>query len=153
MLRVVDLLLRVVGGACGKIIASGVARRFLRRTAILTRLCGGSCDRVTGHSGSAVLLAELERTNLLLTPLDIHREWFRYHYLFGELLLGELERVEPALVTELHRWMGRREEAQRAAAEHDVTEHWVCGMWTPPGRPRTAGPGRSATGNATSCNS
>ncbi len=70
-------------------------RRFLRRTAILDRLCGGLCDRVTGDSGSAVLLAELERSNLLITPLDTHREWFRYHHLFGELLLGELQRVEP----------------------------------------------------------
>ena len=40
--------------------------------------------------GSARVLAELERSNLFLVPLDNRREWYRYHHLFGELLQHEL---------------------------------------------------------------
>ena len=36
------------------------------------------------------MLAELERSNLFLVPLDSRREWYRYHHLFGELLRHEL---------------------------------------------------------------
>jgi LuxR family transcriptional regulator, maltose regulon positive regulatory protein len=43
----------------------------------------------------------LERSNLLVVPLDRQREWYRYHPLFRELLRGELERSEPELVGEL----------------------------------------------------
>ncbi len=35
-------------------------------------------------------------------PLDRRREWYRYHALFREFLLGELRRVEPGVVAKLH---------------------------------------------------
>ena len=44
----------------------------------------------------------MERRNLLVVPLDRRREWYRYHHLFRELLLSELRRREPEMVTELH---------------------------------------------------
>ena len=75
---------------------------FLTRTAVLERLCGRLCDAVLGTTGSSRVLAELEDSNLLLVPLDRRREWYRYHQLFRELLLAELERREPELVPELH---------------------------------------------------
>ena len=40
-------------------------------------------------------------SNAFLVPLDRRREWYRYHALFREFLLGELARVEPDLVPEL----------------------------------------------------
>ena len=75
--------------------------QFLTRTAVLDRLSGPLCDAVLGTTGSAAVLASLERSNLLVVPLDRQREWYRYHQLFRELLRGELERYEPELVREL----------------------------------------------------
>jgi ATP/maltotriose-dependent transcriptional regulator MalT len=84
-------------------------RTFLLRTSILERLSGPLCDAVLEIEGSAEVLAELQRFNLFLVPLDDHREWYRYHHLFAELLRLELGHQEPALVPALHR---------RAAAWH-----------------------------------
>ena len=75
--------------------------RFLTRTAVLERLSGPLCDAVLGTTGSAAMLASLERANLLVVPLDRQRAWYRYHQLFRELLRGELERHEPELVRQL----------------------------------------------------
>jgi LuxR family transcriptional regulator, maltose regulon positive regulatory protein len=75
--------------------------QFLTRTAVLDRLSGPLCDAVLDTSGSAAVLASLERSNLLVVPLDRQREWYRYHHLFQELLREELERSEPELVREL----------------------------------------------------
>jgi LuxR family maltose regulon positive regulatory protein len=72
--------------------------RFLTRTAVLDRLSGPLCDAVLETTGSAAVLASLERSNLLVVPLDRQRDWYRYHPLFQELLRGELERHEPELV-------------------------------------------------------
>jgi len=76
---------------------------FLTRTAVLDRMSGSLCDAVLGTSGSSDVLAWLEASNLLVVPLDRRRRWYRYHHLFGELLVAELERREPDLVSELHR--------------------------------------------------
>jgi LuxR family transcriptional regulator, maltose regulon positive regulatory protein len=75
--------------------------QFLTRTAVLDRLSGPLCDAVLGTTGSAETLESLERSNLLVVPLDRQREWYRYHPLFRELLRGELERSEPELAGEL----------------------------------------------------
>jgi LuxR family transcriptional regulator, maltose regulon positive regulatory protein len=80
---------------------------FLTRTAVLDRLSGPLCDAVLDTTGSAAVLASLERSNLLVVPLDRQREWYRYHPLFRELLRGELERHEPQLVGELTRRAAR----------------------------------------------
>jgi LuxR family transcriptional regulator, maltose regulon positive regulatory protein len=53
-------------------------------------------------TGSAQVLASLEESNLLLVPLDRQRRWYRYHHLFHELLVAELDRREPDLVPALH---------------------------------------------------
>jgi LuxR family transcriptional regulator, maltose regulon positive regulatory protein len=74
---------------------------FLTRTAVLERLSGPLCDAALDTTGSAAVLASLERSNLLVVPLDRQREWYRYHPLFRELLRAELERREPELVPEL----------------------------------------------------
>jgi len=41
---------------------------------------------VFARGGSATLLRELSRSNMLLTPLDRRDEWFRFHPLFREML-------------------------------------------------------------------
>jgi LuxR family transcriptional regulator, maltose regulon positive regulatory protein len=75
---------------------------FLTRTAVLDRLSGPLCDAVLDTRGSGRVLSSLEDSNLLLVPLDRHRQWYRYHHLFRELLQAELERREPELVQTLH---------------------------------------------------
>ena len=76
--------------------------QFLLQTSILTRLSVSLCDAVTDQTRSAELLAEIERANLFLVPLDGRRRWYRYHHLFSGLLEAELESREPELVPLLH---------------------------------------------------
>ncbi|MGO9783579.1 MAG: hypothetical protein ACLPKE_01320 [Streptosporangiaceae bacterium] len=78
-------------------------RVFLTRTAVLERMCGPLCDTVLGLDGGAATLAELARSNLLLVPLDRQGRWYRYHHLFRDMLLAELDREEPALIPVLRR--------------------------------------------------
>src|SRR4051812_480829 len=75
---------------------------FLTRSSILARFSGPLCDATVGSTGSARLLEQLERRNLLVVPLDRRREWYRYHHLFREMLTEELVRREPGLVPRLH---------------------------------------------------
>jgi ATP/maltotriose-dependent transcriptional regulator MalT len=82
-------------------------RSFLVRTSILTRLCGPLCDVVAETDRSERILDELERSNLLLVPLDTKRHWYRYHQLFAELLRYELERTAPDTIPTLHRRASR----------------------------------------------
>jgi LuxR family maltose regulon positive regulatory protein len=58
---------------------------------------------VAERENSGALLAELERSNLLLVPLDNKREWYRYHHLFGDLLRHELEASARDTLPALHR--------------------------------------------------
>ena len=78
-------------------------RTFLTRTAVLERMCGPLCETVLDMSGSAAILADLAGSNLLLVPLDRRGEWYRYHHLFRDMLLGELHRTEPGLIAVLQR--------------------------------------------------
>jgi LuxR family maltose regulon positive regulatory protein len=89
---------------------------FLLRTSILERMCGSLCDAVldlTNDQGdnhlsmvdsySQLLLEQLERANLFVTPLDSERRWYRYHHLFAEVLHERLRRgAAPAAVATLH---------------------------------------------------
>jgi LuxR family maltose regulon positive regulatory protein len=61
-------------------------QEFLLQTAFLNRLSASLCDRVTGRSDSAQVLAQLERANLFLLPLDAAGQWYRYHALFAEAM-------------------------------------------------------------------
>jgi LuxR family maltose regulon positive regulatory protein len=78
-------------------------RDFLTRTSVLERLSGPLCDAVTQRSGSAATLAELERGNVFVVPLDAEHRWYRYHHLFRAALLRRLERDAPAAIEDLHR--------------------------------------------------
>jgi LuxR family maltose regulon positive regulatory protein len=77
-------------------------QRFLRRTAVLDQLCAPLCDALVGDPGAQQQLRSLEASSMFLIPLDRRREWYRYHALFREFLLGELRRVEPDIVSKLH---------------------------------------------------
>ncbi|MFZ0757896.1 MAG: hypothetical protein WAN00_29370, partial [Trebonia sp.] len=78
-------------------------REFLLRTSIAARLTGSLCDALLDRTDSARRLVELERANLFLVSLDERRQWYRYHHLFGDLLVHELSLAMPDEVVQLHR--------------------------------------------------
>src|SRR5262249_41299082 len=82
-------------------------RDFMLRTSVLDRMSPGLCDAVTGGDGAALMLADLERSNLFVVPLDGDALWFRYHLLFREMLRSEAARLLPAELPELHRRASR----------------------------------------------
>jgi LuxR family transcriptional regulator, maltose regulon positive regulatory protein len=105
-------------------------RVFLTRTAVLERMSGPLCEAVLEVPGSAAALAGLARSNMLLVPLDRRGVWYRYHHLFRDMLLAELERQEPGMMAVLRRraaaWClanGRPEEAlEYSMAAEDVDQ-------------------------------
>jgi LuxR family maltose regulon positive regulatory protein len=113
----------------------------LTRTAVLERMSGPLCDAVLDHPGSAAMLADLARSNLLLVSLDRRGQWYRYHHLFRDMLLADLERVEPELAPVLRRraaaWFlahDRAEEALEcslAAEDVDMAARLVQTLWSP----------------------
>ena len=93
-------------------------RQFLSDTAILDRFTGPLCDAVSGSSGGRDMLDELERANLFIVELDDHREWFRYHHLFADVLRDRLLAQGSDYVATLHRraseWFERAELPEEA---------------------------------------
>jgi LuxR family maltose regulon positive regulatory protein len=120
---------------------SPAQRAFLTRTAVLERMCGLLCEAVLDLPGSAMMLADLAQSNLLLVPLDRRRQWFRYHHLFRDMLLAELERLEPGLIPVLRRraasWCQRNDlrgealEYSIAAGDVDTAARLVEQLWIP----------------------
>jgi len=78
-------------------------QHFLLQTSILERLNGDICVHLTGREDSRQLLADLERANLFLIPLDERRDGYRYHKLFRDLLNHRLALAMPEAVPALHR--------------------------------------------------
>jgi LuxR family maltose regulon positive regulatory protein len=66
-------------------------RNLLVRTAPLERLSGSLCDAALQVTGSAEVLASLDRADLFLVALDVEHEWYRCHHLFRDVLLREPE--------------------------------------------------------------
>ncbi len=121
----------------------GQIRQFMTRTAILGRFCAPLCDAVTASANAAEVIDIIERDNLFLVPLDDKRQWYRFHHLFAQVLLGQLAKTEPAIVPALHRrasaWhqqSGSADEAiDHALAAGDVAaaigliaDHWPAYM-------------------------
>jgi LuxR family maltose regulon positive regulatory protein len=126
-------------------------RDFMVETSILSRLTGDLCNAVIGQSGGADTLAQLERSNAFVIPLDRDNRWYRYHHLFGELVAAELHRTRSDEERLLHRrafeWLrdnGEVADAIRhglAAGEVDAAADLLCENWLPmlnSGRAETA---------------
>ena len=123
-------------------------RVFLTRTAVLERMCGPLCEAVLDLPGSAASLADLARSNLLLVPLDRRGQWYRYHHLFRDMLLAELERRSPGLIPVLRRraagWYVGNDmeedalEYSMAAGDVDEAARLVQILWRPAYRQRRA---------------
>ena len=99
---------------------------FLLSTAILTRLSGTLCDDVLGIVGSGATLERLANDNQFVIPLDHDGEWYRYHHLFGEMLLTEMRARQPDVVRDVagraSAWFDERGEPE-PAIEHALAVH------------------------------
>jgi LuxR family maltose regulon positive regulatory protein len=82
-------------------------QNFLLKTAILNRLTAPLCNALTGRSDGQGQLEALEKINLFIVPLGQARRWYRYHYLFAELLRHLLHIQGEIRETELHQRAGR----------------------------------------------
>ena len=118
-------------------------RVFLTRTAVLERMSGPLCEAELELPEAAATLTELARSNLLV-PLDRRGQWYRHHHLFRDLLLAELERLEPGLTPVLRRraagWCLRNDlpeealEYSIAAGDVDTVARLVQSLWLPTDR-------------------
>jgi LuxR family transcriptional regulator, maltose regulon positive regulatory protein len=101
---------------------------FLRRSSVLGKMSGPLCDAVLATTGSGARLRSIDRSNLFLARLDSSGEWCRYHSLFRDVLLRDLEDREAERIPVLNRraadWFeahGDREAAlAHAAASGDA---------------------------------
>jgi ATP/maltotriose-dependent transcriptional regulator MalT len=103
-------------------------RRFLIQTSILDRFSAPLCDALLQSDGSHGQIAEIERSNLFLIPLDSRRHWFRYHGLFQDLLRHELaQERDPAGIRDLHdraaEWLAACGEIDDAIKHHLAAEN------------------------------
>jgi LuxR family transcriptional regulator, maltose regulon positive regulatory protein len=97
----------------------GPLRDFLLRTSILDQLCGPLCEAVTGTRDGTETLARLYKDNLFIVPLDLDHIWYRYHHLFGDLLIDHLyKEFSKQAILELHckasRWYEQDESLEKA---------------------------------------
>ena len=87
-------------------------REWLLRSSILGRFCASLFDALDGDSLDAAepatfdgeaFIEHLVGENLFLVSLDAQKEWFRYHHLFQQFLLSQLEQmVSSNTIAELH---------------------------------------------------
>ncbi len=85
-----------------------VVTEFLLKTSILRKFTSSMTDHLLGLSGrkrrSEEILKNILQMNLFMVNLDSSDKWFRYHHLFQEFLLNELERRYPEKeIGRLHR--------------------------------------------------
>jgi LuxR family transcriptional regulator, maltose regulon positive regulatory protein len=110
-------------------------RRFLLFTCNLDQFSAPLCDALFRGEAvtpamrpAAVIIDELEHTNLFIIPLDPARRWYRYHPLFADLLRGYLQQSDPQQIAEVHSrasaWF--EEQGQAAAA---VRQALAAGDW------------------------
>jgi LuxR family maltose regulon positive regulatory protein len=101
---------------------------FLLRTCVVDRLSGELADELTGgHEGDRALRA-LERGGGLVSSIDGHGRWHRYHPLLLEVLRAESRRRLPVEQRPLHaraaRWHARCGSALEAARHAVAAGDW-----------------------------
>ncbi len=99
--------------------------RFLMYSAVLDPTSGSLCDAALETTGSAARLAQARALGLFLNPQDDRGEWFRYHRLFREMLLADLQRREPGVRPRILRGAAHWYEDQGRPVE--AIEHAVAG--------------------------
>jgi LuxR family maltose regulon positive regulatory protein len=80
---------------------SAEMRRFLLRTSLARVLTAELARELTGEGNAGELLAQLERSGLLVSQRGDTGETYRFHALFGELLRARYRHDEPELAASL----------------------------------------------------
>jgi LuxR family maltose regulon positive regulatory protein len=81
-------------------------REFLLKTSVLHQMSPPLCDAVLERKGSWETLQELERSGLMIMSTGGQRKWYRYHPLFRDVLLEELEYTAYGIVGTLNHRAG-----------------------------------------------
>ena len=106
-------------------------KTFLLKTSILERLCGSLCDSVLRIDNSTEILQQIERINLFVISLDENCHWYRYHHLFRELLLHNLQKQEPHKIREYHlhaaKWYREKDLIDEAFNHALLAQEWKFG--------------------------
>jgi LuxR family transcriptional regulator, maltose regulon positive regulatory protein len=76
---------------------------FLLQTCLLERFNAALCEAVTGSADAKDMLRTIEKAHLFVLPLDYEGEWYRYHFLFAEVLRQRLKQHPEYVPRELHR--------------------------------------------------
>ena len=103
-------------------------QQLLMRTCLLDRVNGELADLMTGRPGSERILLALEEANAFVVSLNPEHTWFRYHYLFADLLRLQLRRRLPDEVPELHRraaeWFTKHGQVVEAVRHLHAAADW-----------------------------
>ena len=98
-------------------------QQFLTKTAVLDQMNAAVCNALLDCQDAQITLESLEKDNLFIVSLDAQREWYRYHHLFREFLLGKLRRESTDELLELEEQAGSY---YRAAGELEAAfAHFV----------------------------
>lgn len=90
-------------------------RALLFSMAAVDRMSDDLVAHISDDPGARSALHELQQTSMFLIPLDDHREWFRFHQLFRDLLRYQSRSHDPKLE---HRAL------VRAAEWHLARDEW-----------------------------
>ena len=99
---------------------SETVREFLLKTSILERFNTSLCNHVLQTKNSEAILADLNRANLFIIPLDSESNWYRYHHLFADLL----KRRSQNETANLHRRAAEWFEKNNFLL--DAIRHWIA---------------------------
>jgi LuxR family transcriptional regulator, maltose regulon positive regulatory protein len=91
---------------------------FVLHCAVLPELNPALCQAVTGRDDAAFVLDGLYRRQLFLSALDEALPVLRFHDLFRDFLLRELEQRRPGLAPELHARAAAAEPLPLRAVQH-----------------------------------
>ncbi len=75
---------------------------FLLSTCLVERFCPALSNLLCNIDNSYQIIKEIEAANLFIVALDNHRSWYRYHDLFRQFLLIQLENLAPQKQYKLH---------------------------------------------------
>ena len=102
------------------------SREVLLQTSIVDRVSGDLAGDLTGYAQAGETIAGLAWANTFIQPLG--HGWYRYHWLFREVLRSKLRQECPQKVTELHcraaRWFWRHGTLTEAVAQAAQGGDW-----------------------------
>lgn len=65
---------------------------FLLAVCVPEKINRALVERITGAEDGAEWITRIERAGLFLTPVDLERNWYRFHNLFRQFLLGRVRK-------------------------------------------------------------